>query len=610
VAAGGAYARRMKFVLWLCPLSVVGCSGKDGDPSPDDSDAPTIDDSGTDDTATDDSGTDDTGTAFDPCAGATVRPFQVASDDPTLYAMAGDFTVEVTDFEGKPLAWTLSEHWTGCDSVLVVGSETRQAYGYDTPLWARDYDDLIAKLPANVLVLFLATESDEKVRQASTDALREGLEAALLDLDPATAALWRARMWFGTEEASEIPGWLGSHFKFDDWGVGIDRFQHIRYIGSYADPDRFDSGIGWFEPNLSYAAEEAVYYNFESDRDDALASDGATVVPIWSGEVISDPHWAGQRGQVMIDLPALDAFDTMSFDLTLGCTGDDEYGDCPAWDYLVYLFQDSVPTETNPYTETPCKAGETRSGTCRYPDGAESVGTYTCDGGGPGYVDIACPSRELGRWITTYHRDGRWVHDASALLPLLGAGGSQSLSFYTQQDYEVSLALRLSSSGDGSRASATTHLFSGGTFNASYNEREPVVVDIPAGATKVELATVISGHGAASPGNCAEFCVTTHHFLVNGATDNVVTLSDAGSEDGCETKVGQGVVPNQYGTWWYGRSGWCPGWQVPVETIDITAQVVPGKANTFEYEGLRNDADYTSEGAWIDLESWLVVTEG
>ena len=43
------------------------------------------------------------------------------------------------------------------------------------------------------------------------------------------------------------------------WGAGIDRFQRVRYIGSYADYSRYDSGRGWFAPNLSMAANEAVY---------------------------------------------------------------------------------------------------------------------------------------------------------------------------------------------------------------------------------------------------------------------------------------------------------------------------------------------------------------
>lgn len=35
-------------------------------------------------------------------------------------------------------------------------------------------------------------------------------------------------------------------------------------------------------------------------------------------------------------------------------------------------------------------------------------------------------------------------------------------------------------------------------------------------------------------------------------------------------KVHLGVVPNQYGTWPYGRAGWCPGQQVEWWEVDVT----------------------------------------
>ena len=30
---------------------------------------------------------------------------------------------------------------------------------------------------------------------------------------------------------------------------------------------------------------------------------------------------------------------------------------------------------------------------------------------------------EVGHWITSYHREGRWVHDVSGILPIFAAGG-------------------------------------------------------------------------------------------------------------------------------------------------------------------------------------------
>jgi hypothetical protein len=291
------------------------------------------------------------------------------------------------------------------------------------------------------------------------------------------------------------------------------------------------------------------------------------VVEAFKGEVLSDPGWAGTRGTVEVALPdatAMAAFDTLELDLTLACNGTGEYGTCPAWDYIVNL--------------------------------------YLCDRDAPDQCDV-----ELGRWITTYHRWGRWVHDVSPLLPLLKDGGTRRLAFYTQQAYRVGLSLRLSNAGRATVPSEATPLFSGGDFGPAYNDgRLPRTVPIPADAKRVTLAITVTGHGGAQPGNCAEFCSPDHHFSVNG-NDHVVQFTEPGDPEGCMRQTAQGTVPNQYGTWWYGRDGWCPGREVPMQVIDVTDDVTPGQDATFEYRGFYQGAPYPSGGASIVLASWLVV---
>lgn len=46
-----------------------------------------------------------------------------------------------------------------------------------------------------------------------------------------------------------------------------------------------------------------------------------------------------------------------------------------------------------------------------------------------------------------------------------------------------------------------------------------------------------------------------------------------GSPLGCAMRVPEGGVPNEHGTWLYGRGGWCDGLQVDPWRTDITAQV-------------------------------------
>jgi len=197
----------------------------------------------------------------------------------------------------------------------------------------------------------------------------------------------------------------------------------------------------------------------------------------------------------------------------------------------------------------------------------------------------------------------------TGLLPLLADGGTRKFQFYSQQPYVVELTLRLANQGRELRPVSATPLYTGGSFNETYNDRfDEIEVEIPATAERVEIASVISGHGQVSPGTCAEFCVTTHHFWVNG-DENVLSLDDAGSGYGCMEQVAEGTVPNQYGTWWYGRSNWCPGKEVELDTTDITAQVTAGETAVFDYEGYYQGSPYTTGGANIVMSSWVVVYE-
>jgi hypothetical protein len=344
------------------------------------------------------------------------------------------------------------------------------------------------------------------------------------------------------------------------WGVGIDRFQTVRYIGSYGDPDRYDGSVGWFGPNIGMLANEPIYYNYESDREEMLDALDQNAITVLDNVLVQDPSWAGATTDTLVDLPDPSQYDTLYLDLTSNCQGDGEYGDCPAWDYINWL--------------QVCE-----------PDGSDCV--------------------ELGRWITTYHREGRWVHDVTPLLSLLGSGGSKLLRYYSQEPYETTLVLRFANQGLDDRPFGEDYLFSGGYLGSDYNVRDAVSAEVPADATRVELVTVLTGHGMDGGTNCGEFCEIDHHFDVNG-TDVVVSFPIDDPSTGCMGKTNTGTVPNQYGTWWYGRDGWCPGRQVDVGRVDVTDLVTPGASATVDYTATYQGADYPGGGANIDGASWLV----
>ncbi len=493
--------------------------------------------------------------------GLTPRPFADAADDSALYATAADLTIATTEGD-----YNLKDRWTGCDALLFIQDEPRQTTSpsWPIPLWDRDVNTLFERAPKNTRFFFVSVHSGIDALTA-IGGLEPKVDEALAAMTEEDRVWWSRRVHFITQAAGSLPGWLGAVMTHPRWGVGIDRFQRIRYIGSYADPTRYDNGLGWFAPNLSMAANEVVQYNFEAEREARLEAQGATVVNVFPGGTGSD----GSATDVALpDAATMAGFDSMELDMTMACIGDGEFGDCPAWDYMSYVY------------------------ICDDPQDPENCTT------------------ELGRWITTYHREGRWVHDVSGLLPLFSSGGTHRFKFQCQNSYEVKLDLRLFTQGKAAKPATATYLFDsfGVPFNATYNDGfQPMDIVIPAETAKVELASIISGHGMESPGNCAEFCVTSHHFFVNG-TENVVTLSDADAQYGCMDQVDQGTVANQYGTWWYGRSGWCPGKEVPFQVIDITDQVTIGGSNTFDYEGYYNGQPYTGSAS-IRLRSWLILSE-
>ena len=65
-------------------------------------------------------------------------------------------------------------------------------------------------------------------------------------------------------------------------------------------------------------------------------------------------------------------------------------------------------------------------------------------------------------------------------------------------------------------------------------------------------------------------------FVANDEALYEHKLVDAGSELGCASRVQDGVTPNQYGTWNFGRAGWCPGGAVAPWVVDVTKGLRPG----------------------------------
>jgi hypothetical protein len=630
--------------------------------------------------------TPDTGTPVtrpDACAelGLPVRTWVDAPDDDALFATAADLTLKT-----RVDTFDLSAMWTGCDTLLFIPDTPAQNGGWPTGIWERDVDALFERLPDNVQLFFVSTAAEK----ADRDAALDGLQAEIDDYfrgKKKKKEYWEPRIHMLTKQAADQDGWLGAALRSPGWGVYIDRLQRLNYIGSFADYTRYDAALGWFAPNLSMAANEAVHANFAAEREARLEAEAVTIIPVFRDDLVAG------RVEAEVELPdpaTMAGFDTVALDLTMGCDGDGEFGTCPAWDYMAYLYMCDLAVEpTNPHADEVCQpyvaetlgtcsgtplpdtgghTGDTAAapgdtagadtgmtdtagtspttpppprtcrapadcedgtptewscdgfiaaipadihvGACTAPGGAAAEGNYTCRADGSGYDDLVCGcGTEVGRWITTYHRIGRWEYDISPMLPMLSPGGKAVFRFDTSGPYLLDMDLRLRNTGKDARPSETTYLFSGGTANLDYNDAHPpIVMPIPADAVKVELATVISQHGA-DGNNCGEFCDIAHHFTVNGdiSAEIVRSFPESETPEACMDQVADGTVPNQYGTWWYGRAGWCPGKEVPTVVHDITDQVVLGADNTFEYRALYRGEDYPGSAS-IRMRSWIVVS--
>ncbi|KAK3106688.1 hypothetical protein FSP39_025233 [Pinctada imbricata] len=277
--------------------------------------------------------------------------------------------------------------------------------------------------------------------------------------------------------------------------------------------------VGWFLfPSMRFLNWQSQWFDYKADLQSQLS------LPQIKAEVFHEKTMQGHDGVVVnYTLPNLHdmmLYKKIQLDVSLSCPGTKDTS-CAHWDRIMTLF-------------------------------------VCCDQTSP-----LC-GMELGRWITPFRRRiGHWLTDISPLLPLLGEG---QCTFTMKTDWYAmpwnpSLNILFSEKreqGDVYPAEAFILYQPGATFNRSYNSNfKPYNFTVPKDVLKVEIYAVITGHGSDENG-CGEFCVTSHHFDVNGHVSNIM-FSEAGTPFGCAEQVLTGVEPNEHGTWLYGRNGWCDG---------------------------------------------------
>lgn len=499
--------------------------------------------------------------------GLPERPFSAGPYGAQRHDVADDFSIDL--YDGS--TWSFKEKWSGCESYVFIPDTLVFSELNKASIWEKDLSNLIKKSPLNVHYFFISRASTDAAATSSIDAMAPRLEAAFAKLVPEDAAYWRDHMHLAAKRSGSLNNWVGKILAgIGRGGFAIDRSQQVRGIGSFADVSRYKQELNnamlWpWEANLSYAAYEAIYFNAEADRQAKLDAEDATVVPLYTGEVLEE------FAETDVALPTeaeLAAFDTMEIDVDMRCPDPSsiEFGNCGAWDYLAYLFVRDEATNTNV---------------------------------------------ELGRFITSYHRETHWVMDVTPMMVHLLKGGTRHFRWefappWNKQPTETRLSLRFSNQNKGYKPREAVYLYGGGAFTSMYNAAYmPKDAAIPADAKRVELMAVVTGHGAET-NQCAEFCNHQHEFTVNGKK-YLKEHVEAGTNTKCIDQVAQGMVPNQGGTWWFGRGGWCPGEQVNPWLVDVTADVTPGQSATVSYQGLFGGSTPPDASGNIVLNSYLVI---
>ncbi len=503
------------------------------------------------------------------CARHDLREQAFSDEAPSAFQRrqpAGDFSVPLPFDE----TFTLSERWTGCDSYIFLPHDLPISQLNPGSVFTTDLAELIANSPINVHYFFVIRGNANGTATQAMQTLKASIESVLDGMSDEDYDHWIDRLHPVRGTSNQLDGLVKSMFTtpVGQRGWAIDRFQTIRGIGSLADVRARNQELAnqdmWpWEARLYSAGFEAQYFNFEATRHARLEAETVTEVAVFDGSVVEQ----FTEGTAMLpSAEVMAGFDTLEFEILMECPDRDkaEFNNCGAWDYLGHIWLRDAADEN---------------------------------------------WLEMGRIITTYHRESDWVVDASWALAWLQEGGERRIKYewapsWNKQPTGVTFTMRLSNQGKGVAARSLVPLFTGGGLNAAYNQREPALFDVPEGTVKTELVVITSGHGMDTQ-NCAEFCAHSHHFTL-GSTTFDQTFPAVGDQSGCAKTVGEGTVPNQGGTWWFGRGGWCPGREVVPYRQDLTSLVTPGAQSSMVYEAKINGRAPFDDAGNVNLRAYAV----
>ncbi|MCB9680644.1 MAG: hypothetical protein H6733_04160 [Alphaproteobacteria bacterium] len=530
-------------------LALAACTGSPDPAGDTDSDDPTV----------------------DACAalGLASKPFDATASELTYNAVVPD--LELPTLDGT---FRLSATWTGCDAYALVP--------VDGDFLAEDLAPLLTDADPNSVFVFLSGEDRDAAAADAVKAVRADLRDVLRDLDDADAEHWRARLHYvsvgrdNADVAAIVDGLQGSDL------AGIDLYQRLRRGGSLA----VSSSAGWLRA-LSHARYTPKGYAYEARLGERLADEAATegdrlrVITLLDADWDAESHAVGDvTGVITLDLPPADAlarYDRAELVMREMC------GDSP-------FFHEAEG----------CTGEQGRT-------------VAVCDG------DCGTDDDEhvFFKIVSGYNTGGWWTQDVTQALPAIRRGGRQSFRItgpgIDDARWHAHVELRLHDDVDDTDLSSTPTAavrlpgWTGIGLQAAYSELTAVYeVTPPAGTTRVVFRDVASTHGGGGNGGCAEFCTTEQTLTVDGIPfDHAWEQKDVWD---CAARVDQGVTPNQWGTWYFDRASWCPGWTAEVWEADVTDAFDLTGPNTLTLSATQGHA-YPYTGT-LAANPWLVFYGG
>ena len=440
--------------------------------------------------------------------------------------------------------WDFEEEWNGEESYIFITLGPASS----TTLWnASDAGNLLEKSPDNVHYFFI---SNRDTYETDIAQKKNVLDFALNGLTEDEKIHWKQHLHF-------VPDKCDSHDANFVEAVcniranSIDRFQRWRQIGYLGNPANFQGTY------ISYLAHEALYFNYEHNvlyQPDVNYDE----VTIFDREIYTG-GWAATTSK-LIELPTseeLNNYSGVSIELLRGCPdAEGNYSDdgCDDYDRIARMF--------------------------------------ICD-------EDESNCNEAARWITPFGRQPHHLTDISSFLSIMQPGGNKIIKFQESGWPNSLITMRFRFYHNETQEIISTpkeyQKMWVGTFpfNPDFDtNREPIVFTVPENASKVEFVSYITGHGWSCGGtfNCAEFCNSKHMLSINGGVHNFdISFPNGDDNDYCiqPEAITNGTIPNQYGTWGYGRAGWCPGQDVHPWVTDITEYVALGDENVMEYSSCR-----------------------